>query len=307
MLQKFEFNDCTIRMEKRDDKHIWVCLTDMAKASGKLVGHWNQLKATQEFLTAFEGIIGITIMESNVGGSPETTGTWAIQEVALEFAGWCSVDFKIWMLRQIKTLMNEGTVSLDEKLEKSEIEKLKLEIQNLKLEKDLTVTNIALTQTQELIKQNQNLVKQSLEALSIQEEKNIENEYYLRNLAEITIEHSFIKKFFEISMLIKMSGYLFPEINYTIKDLLTIFSVDFPVRDIAFYSSHFYRLDNKGKNPHKKNGFTGSYVYSGKELIYPVVAIGILSDLSWEILRNYIEIDYKVRFPQSNRPFLPNN
>jgi hypothetical protein len=51
-------------------------------------------------------------MVSNVGGLPETTGTWAIEEVALEFAGWCSVKFKIWMLQQIKTLVTTGTVSL---------------------------------------------------------------------------------------------------------------------------------------------------------------------------------------------------
>jgi hypothetical protein len=71
----------------------------MAKASGKQLGHWNTLKSTTEFLTVFESIIGIPIMVSNVGGLPETTGTWAIEEVALEFAGWCSVQFKIWMLQ----------------------------------------------------------------------------------------------------------------------------------------------------------------------------------------------------------------
>ena len=110
-LSVFDFNSNNIRFENREGR-VWVSLTDMAKASGKQLGHWNTLKSTTEFLTVFESVIGIPIMVSNVGGLPETTGTWAIEEVALEFAGWCSVKFKIWMLQQIKTLMTNGTVSL---------------------------------------------------------------------------------------------------------------------------------------------------------------------------------------------------
>jgi hypothetical protein len=60
----------------------------------------------------FESVIGIPITETVQGGQPTLQGTWAIEEVALEFAGWCSVKFKIWMLQQIKTLVTTGTVSL---------------------------------------------------------------------------------------------------------------------------------------------------------------------------------------------------
>jgi hypothetical protein len=110
-LSVFDFNSNNIRFENREGR-VWVCLTDMAKASGKRINDWNRLNATTEFLTEFEGIAGIPVMVSNVGGLPATTGTWAIEEVALEFAGWCSVKFKIWMLQQIKTLVTTGTVSL---------------------------------------------------------------------------------------------------------------------------------------------------------------------------------------------------
>ena len=37
-----------------------------------------------------------TITETLIGGVPSKQGTWAIEEVAIEFAGWCSVQFKIW-------------------------------------------------------------------------------------------------------------------------------------------------------------------------------------------------------------------
>jgi hypothetical protein len=64
------------------------------------------------FLTALEHSLTSEVMVNNIGGTTETTGTWAIEEVAIEFAGWCSVQFKIWTLTQIKTLITEGSVSL---------------------------------------------------------------------------------------------------------------------------------------------------------------------------------------------------
>jgi len=107
----FDFNSNNIRFENREGQ-VWVCLTDMAKASGKQIGHWNSLSSTTQFLNEFESIIGMTITETVQGGIPHKQGTWAIEEVALEFAGWCSVSFKIWMLQQIKTLLKNGSVSL---------------------------------------------------------------------------------------------------------------------------------------------------------------------------------------------------
>jgi KilA-N domain len=111
-LTVFNFKSNNIRFEQRGDR-VWVNLTDMAKASGKLFADWNRLNSTTEFLQGLEGIMGIPIIQSNVGNLSETQrGTWAVEEVALEFAGWCSVQFKIWMLQQIKTLMTQGYVAL---------------------------------------------------------------------------------------------------------------------------------------------------------------------------------------------------
>lgn len=110
-LSVFNFESDSIRFENRNGR-VWVSLTDMAKASGKKIDNWKRLESTNEFLVALEHSLQCEVMVSNVGGSTETTGTWAIEEVAIEFAGWCSVGFKIWMITQIKTLMTEGTVSI---------------------------------------------------------------------------------------------------------------------------------------------------------------------------------------------------
>ena len=104
------FGDKGIRFERRDDR-IWVSLTDMAKVTGKRVNDWTRLDSTIEYLTEFETITGIPVMVSNVGGTPETTGTWAIEEVAIDFASWCNVGFRIWVAKQIRTLITEGSVN----------------------------------------------------------------------------------------------------------------------------------------------------------------------------------------------------
>ena len=90
----FDFQSSNIRFETRDGR-VWVSLTDMAKASGKLLGDWNRLNSTKEFLSALESHMGFPIWETMKGGVPSKKGTWAIEEVAIEFAGWCSVQFKI--------------------------------------------------------------------------------------------------------------------------------------------------------------------------------------------------------------------
>ena len=93
----FDFQSSNIRFETRDGQ-VWVSLTDIAKASGKRLGHWNELNYTKEFLSALESDIGYPVMQTIKGGVPSKQGTWAIEEVAIEFAGWCSVQFKIGKL-----------------------------------------------------------------------------------------------------------------------------------------------------------------------------------------------------------------
>jgi hypothetical protein len=117
-------------MSKNDKGEIWVCLTDMAKVSGRLVGDWMRLKSSKDLLKELSGSMGnhIDTLTHTFGSDHpnDKRGTWAIQEVAIEFAGWCSVSFKVWTLGKLKTLMNEGSVSLHEpELPKTYLEALK--------------------------------------------------------------------------------------------------------------------------------------------------------------------------------------
>lgn len=110
-----DFGGKKIRFEKRGDR-VWVSLTDMAKATGKRVNNYIRLATTIEFLTEFGESAGIPadqLIETNESkGTNEQRGTWAIEEIAIDFAAWCNVKFRVWVSQQIRTLMTTGTVSI---------------------------------------------------------------------------------------------------------------------------------------------------------------------------------------------------
>jgi len=130
-----DFQSSNIRFENRDGR-VWVSLTDMAKASGKRLSHWNQLNSTKKLLSALESVVGKTATETIQGSVPSKQGTWAIEEVAIEFAGWCSIHFKIWMLQQIKTLMTQGYVALPQ-TQQPQTPKLSANKQALEISRDV--------------------------------------------------------------------------------------------------------------------------------------------------------------------------
>ncbi len=108
-----EWNDCKIR--QREDGYLSA--TDMAKANNKLVGHWLELKSTNEFINTMSSVIGIPITEllqSFQGGNPSEQGTWLHPQVAPDFAAWCSTRFRVQVSLWIHELLSRGTVSIGE-------------------------------------------------------------------------------------------------------------------------------------------------------------------------------------------------
>jgi KilA-N domain len=110
-----------------DPETQYVCITDMAAAAGKFVGHWNELKATKEYLTAFSEVIGIPITDNHAGftgftgftglicsiqGIGVEQGTWVHPKIAIRFAQWCSVEFAIQVDFWIDELLTTGKVEL---------------------------------------------------------------------------------------------------------------------------------------------------------------------------------------------------
>lgn len=111
MLQIFERNGQTIRF--RPDG--WGNLTDMAKATGKQVKHWNENKSTFAYLKALSSAVGIPtteLIEVIQGGVPEDQGTWAHPKVCIRFAQWCSPEFAVWVDMKIDELLRNGVTTL---------------------------------------------------------------------------------------------------------------------------------------------------------------------------------------------------
>jgi KilA-N domain len=105
------WNGRTIR--QREDGYLSA--TDMCQACGKLFADWRRLKATDEYLQAFEQIMGIPIIqaiESNVGNLGGLSGTWVHQKIAIRLAQWLSPEFAVWVDMWVEELLLKGKVEL---------------------------------------------------------------------------------------------------------------------------------------------------------------------------------------------------
>ena len=121
------WNDRTIRI--REDRY--VCLTDMAQASGKNINDFLRLNKTKSYLEALSTVTGNPVTAQNQGfqalievkkgGNPQDQGTWGHPKVALRFAQWCSDEFAVQVDYWIDELLTTGSVSLSPQIPKKAI------------------------------------------------------------------------------------------------------------------------------------------------------------------------------------------
>jgi hypothetical protein len=79
-------------------KDGYINATAMCQAAGKLWGHYRENVATQAFLDALSGDIGMPIsdlVQSIKGGDPRLQGTWIHPQVAIHFGQWLSPKFAV--------------------------------------------------------------------------------------------------------------------------------------------------------------------------------------------------------------------
>lgn len=107
-----EWNGKTIR-QREDGKFN---LNDMAKACGKEVSDWYRNSSTKELIDAVATNLQISrneVIEQVRGGSDiDARGTWAHRLIAIEFAGWANVQFKLQIIKWADELMETGKVEL---------------------------------------------------------------------------------------------------------------------------------------------------------------------------------------------------
>lgn len=89
----------------------YVCLTDMAAASGKQLHGWTRTDKSKSYLETLSAITQKSVTELlHVGEG--NTGTWGHPKVAIRFAQWCSDEFAVQIDFWIDELMTTGSVSI---------------------------------------------------------------------------------------------------------------------------------------------------------------------------------------------------
>lgn len=138
-------------------ENVMINATQMAKPFGKRPIDYLRLPSTNELLNAIVRKSHISenqLVISKQGSAENGGGTWMHEDVALDFAQWLSVDFRLWCNDRIKELLKTGvtTVSNDDeaiayamgvlqkRLEQARQEKAMLEQQNNYLTNEIKQT-----------------------------------------------------------------------------------------------------------------------------------------------------------------------
>ena len=117
--QIFQYNNnpVTFRM---DNGLTYVSATEMAKPFGKRPVDYLRLPSTNELIKAIVRKSHISenqLVTSQQGSSVNGGGTWLHEDVALDFAQWLSVDFRLWCLDRLKELLKYGITATQPTIE----------------------------------------------------------------------------------------------------------------------------------------------------------------------------------------------
>ena len=110
----FSYNGSNITFRTKDGI-VYVNATEMAKPFNKQPYEYLRLTSTNELIRSITGFSRISENQLVIRkpGSPENGGgTWLHEDIALDFAQWLSVDFKIWCNAHIKELLLTGKTEI---------------------------------------------------------------------------------------------------------------------------------------------------------------------------------------------------
>lgn len=97
---------------------VMVNATEMAKPFNKRPNDYLGLPSTNELVNAITRKFGIDenqLVTTVRGGN--NSGTWLHEDIALDFAQWLSVDFKLWCNDRLKELLKHGMTATPDTIE----------------------------------------------------------------------------------------------------------------------------------------------------------------------------------------------
>lgn len=110
----FNYNGVNVTF-KTEDGMVYINATEMAKAFDKRPIDYLRLQSTNELISS---VVRFTHIGDNQlvirikGGSEGGGSTWMHEDIALDFAQWLSIDFKVWCNIHIKELLITGKTEL---------------------------------------------------------------------------------------------------------------------------------------------------------------------------------------------------
>lgn len=111
-LQVFNYNNSPVSF-KEIKGAVFINATEMAKPFGKRPAEYSRLPTTHALIEALklrnEPMGKSHTLVETINGK----GTWMHEDIALDFAQWLSVDFKIWCNDRVKELMRYGVTASD--------------------------------------------------------------------------------------------------------------------------------------------------------------------------------------------------
>lgn len=133
------------------NENVMINATEMAKPFGKRTDNFLQLKTTKEFIEELKvpdmsGTLNMKIVENR-----GRNGIYFCQDLAVDFAMWLDVKFRVWVSRRIRESLNQtvkqvqNSISIKEnkELQKQALIKKSVETNNtdllelLQIEKDI--------------------------------------------------------------------------------------------------------------------------------------------------------------------------
>lgn len=105
-------NNITFQLGNGD---VMINATEMAKAFGKTPKDYLRTQSAQELINALSvrlKCLTADLVKVVQGG--DIQGTWLHEDIALDFAQWLSVDFKLWCNDRIKELLKTGVTTISD-------------------------------------------------------------------------------------------------------------------------------------------------------------------------------------------------
>ena len=120
---EFIYQDIEIHFLLGNEKNVMVNATEMAKAFEKRTGHYLNNESTKKFIEAIKLTDMSVSLDSDIVDYRGRNGIYFCELLALDFAAWLDVNFKVWIYRRIQEILFGKAKAVANKISEVELKK----------------------------------------------------------------------------------------------------------------------------------------------------------------------------------------